>query len=181
MTFWMGVAGIVLSATAALAEESPSPQSAPAAARNAPRVPLRVQVLVTRQQGDKKISSRPYHLFFYSGNASSVFVGNQVPLRFSDKGVQNILFKDVGTKLRCGADPADGNRYEVSLKYEDSFLSAAPVSKVQGGEDDLPVWRMLSGEIRAFMRDGETMQITSAVDPVTGDVVKAEMTLAVLK
>jgi hypothetical protein len=181
MKSWMVVAAAVLSASLALAEESPSSQPTPMP--RGPRTPLRLQVLVTRHQGEKKISSRPYTLQLYSGDqqGATVFVGNQVPLRFSDKGVQTILFKDVGTKLRCLAGPSEGGRYEVSLKYEDSFLAPAQGSGGRAGEDDLPVWRMLSGEIRAYVRDGETTTLSSTVDPVTGDVVKAEMTFTAIK
>jgi hypothetical protein len=119
----------------------------------------------------------------YDGNtmATTVFVGNQVPLRFSDKGVQTILFRDVGVKLRCLAGlMEDDGRYEVAVKVEDSFL-AAPTPASRPAEEDLPVWRTLNAEARLYMRLGDTVPITSTVDPVTGDMVRAEVTLTALK
>ena len=46
---------------------------------------------------------------------------------------------------------------------------------------DVPSFRNFNSAFTALLRDGQTMQYTSATDPVSGEVMKIDVTAAVMK
>ena len=45
----------------------------------------------------------------------------------------------------------------------------------------MPSFRNFNSSFTALLRDGQTMQYTSATDPVSGEVMKIDVTVAVMK
>ena len=78
---------------------------------------LRVQVVLSKYQGDKKISSLPYTLSVNSerGSRASLRMGAQVPIVASTQNLssdgksvtplQTVNYRDVGTNIDCQAYP----------------------------------------------------------------------------
>ena len=148
-----------------------------------PVTALKVQVVFARYQGEKKASSVYYTLPVNADNTTSrVYMGFQVPLRYESKETSgNVVFKNVGTSVSCRAEEADGSRYKLSCGFEQSTLHANGEKPAAEAEPFPPVLRNFNSEASFFLRDGQTSQLTVATDPVSGDVVKVDVTLNVVK
>jgi hypothetical protein len=158
-----------------------------------PLVPLDVQVVVSRFQGDKKISSLPYALAVNANDraTSSIRMGANVPM------VGNMIAKDpngsrpggpamvnyrtVGTNIDCFARTMDDGRFQVNINIDDSWIyenaSTAVVPSIAGE----PVMRSFKSTNTLVMRDGQTRQFTTATDRVSGEVVRVDVTVRVVK
>ncbi len=157
-------------------QKAPKPQG--------PVTALKLQVVFSRYQGEKKVSSVYYTLPVNADNSySRVHVGFQVPLRYESKETSgNVVFKDVGNSVGCRAQPADdGGRFKLDCAFDQSSVHAN--GEKAGAEAGTlpPVLRDFRSEVSFFLRDGQTTQLTAATDPVSGDVVKVDVTLSVVK
>jgi hypothetical protein len=182
-------------------EPVPPPQPIPpgqsAGARKTPApIPLKVTVLLARYQGDKRISSMPYVLGVLAsgwgaGPKTTLRMGVEVPVTttvFGGDGkttpVSSYSYRGVGTNIDCGAtfDEAIPGIFQLALTVSDSSLGLdAPKSGGGGVARDVPSFRNFNSSFTALLRDGQTMQYTSATDPVSGEVMKIDVTAAVMK
>ena len=158
-----------------------------AVAQDKPLVPLKIQLVVSRHNGDKKISSLPYTLWVTANdrNNTAIRMGVQVPIAttvVSKEGVTSpsYQYRDVGTNIDCMAmSQADGS-FLVDLKINDSSLSLD--SKESGPTlKGIPAFRNFGSNFKILLKDGQTAQYASATDPLTGETVKVDVTLNVLK
>ena len=167
-------------------DEAPKPASTEKAA-----TPLRVQVVFTEYDGDKKISSLPYSLLVNAddrGPQAAVRMGLRVPIETSaGAGTKQIQYLDIGTNLDGRADKADDGRFLLKLNVEKSSVytpggSQKPAS-VGGNEisSEQPTIQTFRTQVNLLIRDGQTIQSTVATDPVTGHVLKVDVTLNVIK
>jgi hypothetical protein len=91
-----------------------------------------------------------------------------------------VNYRNVGTNIDCTARSVDDGRFRLELTVDDSSLAAdetnPPFAK------GIPQFRsfLISGET-AVLRDGQTSQLTSATEKVTGEVAKVDVTLNVVK
>lgn len=178
------IASMVLIASAA-----PSPV---ALAQESPKlVPLKVQLVVSRTGVDKKIiSSLPYTLWVTANDKrmTSIRMGVQVPVptttfKDSKEGmapVQSYTYRDVGTNIDCGATSQGDGQFTLEIKLSDSSVSydskdAGP--KVSGS----PAFRNFTSNFSILVKDGQTAQYASATDPVSGETLKVDVTINVLK
>jgi hypothetical protein len=183
-------------------EPQPSPPAAAGQSINrkipAP-VPLRVTVVLSRYQGEKRISSMPYVLGVMAsgyGTApkTTLRMGVEVPVatvKISGDGkaapVSSYSYRDVGTNIDCGAsfDESAPGVFRLSLTIADSSLGLdTPKAGGSAGSSvlpDVPTFRNFNSSFTALLRDGQTMQYTSATDPVTGEVMKIDVSAAVMK
>lgn len=180
---------IAIGATA-LAQEKP--QTAPAqekapvaAARTSeaprPTVPLRVQIVLSRFKGDKKIASFPYTLSLTSNDRTNLRMGIDVPV--ASGGIGH-AYRSVGTNIDCIANFAPGDAYKLNITVEDSSIHLDPKaadSPATGVAQDVPAFRTFKTSVGLILRDGQSGQYTSAVDPISGEVLKIDVTLNVLK
>ena len=185
----------LLTHTAAAAQDKPAPQNAQArpAAQAAPAseslyTPLKMTVVIARYQGDKKISSLPY-VFGVTGNGktTSVRMGSDVPLIVrgskGDLGQQNFSYRSVGTSIDCTAQRDLSGAFALNFTVEDSsiHLDAGQKPGMPAVLDEIPSFRTFRTSFQVMMKDGQTIQHTSVADPVTGEVVRIDLTLNVVK
>jgi hypothetical protein len=150
-------------------------------------VPLKVQLVVSRHAGDKKISSLPYTLWVTANEQRTTYVrmGVQVPVpttMITKEGVTtpSYNYRDVGTNIDCQAvGPTDGF-FSLQIKVNDSSVSfdakdSTPALK------GIPAFRNFTGDFHILLKDGQTAQYASATDPVTGETLRVEATINVLK
>ena len=146
-------------------------------------VQTRLNLVLTRYQGEKRLSSRPYAVLAGSEETSSpsgsLFVGSQIPVRTTGANGPTIAFKDVGVKVNGNVRPLGEGRFRVNIKFDDTSVAGDAKSAGREGGDE--ILRSFASEAVVFLRDGESAPFSSATDPVTGEVVKAEVTLTVLK
>jgi hypothetical protein len=174
------VAVLVLAAMVglAVAQESkpvPSPR---------PQIPLKVQLVISRYQGDKKISNVPYSLWVTTNaGRTSLRMGVQVPI----PSTGGYSLKDVGTNIDCVAEPAaEQGVFMLSLVVTDSSLFPSTAKAVEPEGQKSPGWlpptiRNFTSTFNILLHDGQTAQYTSVTDPVNGEVLKIDATLNVLK
>jgi hypothetical protein len=144
---------------------------------------LKVQVVLSRFQGEKKVSSLPYTLTVTTQKRTSLRMGAQVPVAtLADKASTNFTYKDVGTSIDCSALALKGGRYVLEISIEDSSVypdDARGAASTPLGNP--PSFRSFRSSESIVLADGQSGQFTTATDKVTGEVVKVDVTLTVLK
>src|SRR5216117_1658466 len=80
-----------------------------------PIIPLKVQIVISRYQGEKKVSSLPYTLSVNANlNKTSMRLGSQVPVistsftqataeNKDNKPLQSYQYRQIGTNIDCAA------------------------------------------------------------------------------
>jgi hypothetical protein len=174
----------------------PSPQQPAQAERPAPRIPLEVQIVVAKYQGDRRISSLPYVVSVNTGDRSQLRMGAQVPVQTTAPptvdgkpltgvpiGGGPVAYRDVGTAIDCFAYLNDDGTYRLALTIEDTSVYVDNQATVDGAlkVGDLPVFRTFRSSNNLILRDGQTRQFTAATDRVSGEVIRVEVTLTVVK
>jgi hypothetical protein len=154
-------------------------------------VPLEIEIVISRFQGDKKISSVPYLLAVNAeGGEARLRMGTDVPVyntaftpaggKDAPQALRSYNYRSVGTTITSSARSAPENRFELNLVVEDSSVYTGTEKTVPGGEG-MPVFRSFNSVNTLLLRDGQTRQYTAAVDRVSGEVVKVDVTLKVVK
>jgi hypothetical protein len=152
-------------------------------------IPLKVRVIVSKYQGDKKMSSLPYELTIRSDNIpSNIRMVTQVPVpafgtpqpqtATANKPVGPFNYRDVGTKIDCQAMRLDNGRFVLNVTIEDSAVYPDDQSSQVRG---IPAFRTFRTTNSPILRDGQSTEFTVASDKVTGEVIRAEVTLTVVK
>ncbi len=83
-------------------------------------------------------------------------------------------------RLRRDIRRSRAGLFQLALTVSDSSLGL-DASKGGGVAPDVPSFRNFNSAFTALLRDGQTMQYTSATEPVTGEVMKIDVTAAVMK
>jgi len=153
---------------------------------------LKVQLVLSRFQGEKKVSSLPYTMMVHaddrnrnSGRAT-LRLGTQVPITtMSRQGsdpnaplVPSVQYRDVGTSIDCTVTALEEGKYKVDISMEDSSIDNATGS---GANAAHPAFRSFRTNDAVTLRDGQSAQSFTATDKMTGDVWKVDVTLNVVK
>jgi hypothetical protein len=155
-----------------------------------PPTPLKLDVVFMKFEGQKKVSSVPYTLSLNAdGRQSAVRMGIQVPLATTMKdapGGVAVVYKDVGNNVDCSAQPLEDGRFAVECSLQQSSLysmEGAQRSAWLSGSANVtaPLIRTFSAHARLLLRHGETAPYTIAADPVSGELLKVDITLSVIK
>ena len=163
------------------AQDKPKSSDAPKAEDRVPLpIPLRVQVVFTEFDGDKKIASLPYS---FSVNAderkarpgTQIRDGARIPIYTNTKD-QSLTYLDVGTNIDCSVQSQEDGRYKLVLTVERSSIS-------QEGQTvaNAPVIRSFKAEVNPILKDGQNFESVMATDPVNGHVYRVTVTLTVVK
>ena len=167
-------------------QDRPSPPSRPAL------VSLKMTIVLSRFQGEKKISSLPFTLFVTANDAefTRLRMGTQVPVPttvISGKEmvtpIQSYNYKDVGTNIDCRASSEPDGVYKVLLTVTDSavYFPDKTEAMVASAATGAPAFRNFNSTVDVLLRDGQTVQYTSVADPVSGQTIKLDATLNVMK
>ncbi len=156
-------------------------------------VPLKVIIVLSKYQGEKKVSSLPYELTVRTdGSKASIRMGTQVPTPgfgapnpAADTGkppsrIGPFVMKEVGTNIDCTATSLDSGRFAVTVTIEDSSIyedTQRTESKVSG----VSAVRTFRTTNALVLRDGQSTEFTAAADKINGDVIKASVTLTIVK
>jgi hypothetical protein len=187
---------VLIAAAAASAQEKPDkPADKPAERTASPRrasIPLKLQIVYTRSLGEKKIGSTPYTLSVNAdGRPSRLRMGVEVPIQVAtvkDSAMVQTQYRNVGNNLDCAAEQLDfEERFRVFCTFEHSSVysaegrgSTSSVGDVSMG-NNMPAFRSFKSEANVILRDGQTTQYTVATDPVSGEVLKIDVTLNVVR
>jgi hypothetical protein len=194
--FIRAVAVFFLAVSAAVAQgETQTPSTPPKIAGDPNRVlPVRVQVVVARYQGDKRISSMPYTM---SVNAiptrgvGQIRIGADIPISMGlmpppADGKQaiatpGISYEQIGTQIDCRVTPTDDGRYVLELTVSEKSVypngEGPNVSRPAGN----PPFRSFRTNNTMILKDGQSAEFAAAGDRLTGEIIRVDATLNVLK
>jgi hypothetical protein len=157
--------------------------------------PLKVQVVISRFQGEKKMSSLPYTLSVNAttdprGGAASLRMGARIPvMMMAAPQVEGqplnikagpIQYQDVGTNIDCMVWAMADGRFRVEITIDDT--SIYPDEKdTPGVVRGSPSFRSFRASDAMLLKDGATGQFTTATDKVSGEITKVDVTLTVVK
>ena len=185
------------------AQDPPKPDAAmapgPAAARPKKMpVMLRVQITIARYQAERKLASVPYTVLLTTDDRKvRLRMGVEVPIPVTSfsksddaksSAVTSFQYKNVGTNIDCWAEDRSGDGlFQVLLSVENSSIYSTTEARTAGGLNepglapDRPMFRTFNVSLNPTLRDGQSIQAVASTDPVTGEVVKIDVTLNVVK
>jgi hypothetical protein len=153
---------------------------------------LMIEVVIGRYQGDKRVSSLPYTLAVNTDNTTSrLRMGGQIPIpsttftpAAADKPaapLRSYSYRDIGTNIDCAATPIEDGRYKIALTVEDSSVYGdSDTAKADPTALGAPAFRSFRSNNSLSMRNGQTIEFTTAADRITGEVVKLSVKLTVV-
>lgn len=178
------------------AKDTAKPPDSPPEAKVKSRQPptlLRVQLVVARFQGERKTGSAPYTFLVLAGESRArVRMGVETPISLqtsqseSKVPMASYQYKSVGTNIDCSAEDRGAGLYQLNLSVENSSVHTTeghspggpPESTMAG---DRPLFRSFNAALYLVLRDGQTLQTVASTDPVTGEVVRIDVSLNVVK
>jgi hypothetical protein len=173
----------------------------PAERGGMPGSTVRVSLVIARYQGDRKVASLPYTLVVGTGGARTrmrMGVDTPIPVTSFAPGPEpggskpptSFQYKNVGTNVDCAVwerrrlseAGQPETVYRLSLSVENSSAFSGPDARAAvGGVEGAPLFRRFETAIDVGLHDGQTLQTIASTDPVTGEVVKIDVTLNVVK
>jgi len=159
--------------------------SAGSAVADATKPMLRIQLVVSRFEDEKKRGSLPYTFVVMPSMANTMHIrfGVEAPVpspNFSgDPGKPGpVEYRNLGTNIDCyNVRDLSGGRYQFDVNVQNS----AALPGEDPTKDSRPLFRRFETSFTAVLRDGQSMQTIASTNPVTGEVVKIDVTLNVLR
>ena len=152
--------------------------------------------MVTRYQGDKKISSMPYMLAVNAnklGQAGPALLrmGAKVPVPTIAAPPGNpagpagpmpgpVNYQDIGTNIDCTAKVVDPG-FELRISVSDTSVYANIQDNATPTVGNMPVFRSYQSTNTLVLKDGQSREFTAATDRVSGEVIRIGVTLRVVK
>jgi hypothetical protein len=161
-------------------------------AREEKPIPVKVQIVFSEFDGEKKIRSLPYTAMIIVDHGpewAKLRVGTRIPLFVG--GQNGMQYIEVGTNIDCRAHRITDSNFDVQLSFERSWVDGDVLLPFNSttqqtpapslSEFKEPVIHQFKAELNLAMRDGQTIESTIGTDPVTGRVSKIELTFALVK
>lgn len=158
--------------------------------------PVKATIVFTEYEADKKTKSLPYTIYINAPDASEVRsqwvrmrVGSRVPV-YTGGSTGNMTYLDVGTNIDARAAHTPEGHFLLNLTLERSWAEGYTLVPVQrppeqmdphAGSFQEPIIRNFRSELDLKVREGQTLETTMATDPVSGKVMKVEVSLSVVK
>ena len=194
-SFLTTVFAVILLAAAipAPVETQSADQTAKPALPPPPAVTLKVTVSISRWEGEKRVANAPFVLTVVpsdgqrarvgsDGEYTTIQMGSDYPLPVpvlsearNNQPATTVSYRAIGTNVSAAARPVDDGRFDVMVSVQDT-----QVDKPQAGMTN-PRFQTFKSTNRLVMRDGQTTQYTVATDTVTGQVVKLDVTMNIMK
>ena len=161
------------------AQDNPKAAAAPKSdERTGAVTPLRVQVVFSEYDGEKKVSSLPYSFTVNADErrarpGSQIRNGARIPI---STGKDQFTYLDIGTNLDCSATLQEDGRYKLQMALERSSISPESAS---GSAN--PIVRQFRADMNPVLKDGQSIESVVSTDPLNGHVYRVSVTLNVAK
>ena len=185
---------VAMSAPLQLGAVSQVPQLLPPGGQAGAGVPVTLQltVVISRFNGEKQVGSLPFMLMVIpgadrDGNQTNLQTGANVPVPQTTFGENKLpqmsySYRQFGTNISSSASTVDAGVFNVSLTVTDSqLLSDAPDQAQYAGNLRLPRYQSFTSSNRLILRDRQNVQYTAATDKTSGEVIKLDVRLIVIK
>jgi hypothetical protein len=181
-------AALCLPSLKAVAQDKPQEKSK-SDDKPRPSVPIKVQIVFSEFDGDKKISSMPYSFMVIAdermgGNYStSLRTGVRVPVEVGSKDQQTI-YMDIGSNIDCGIRSEEDGRFRLMLTVDRSALypnKSAEGERMVANPNGQPVIRQFRTSENLVLKDGQTSENIMSTDPLNGHTLRVSVTINVLK
>lgn len=180
------------------AQEKPKPKEPDSEEFRLSLASLKVQVVFTEYEGDRKLKSLPYSFLLTTRTRddrpeAKIRVGSRVPVYTGAGEHGSMTYIDVGTNIDSWAEGVAPGQYRVHLYLERSWvegdvlvpLEKAPATSSSGeshaSQFREPIIRQYKAELTPILKDGQSLETNLATDPLSGRVVKLEVSISVLK
>lgn len=154
-----------------------------------PSIPIRVQIVFTEFDGDKKISSMPYSFMAVADEkmggyySTSLRTGVRVPVEMGSKDQQTI-YMDIGSNIDCGIRSEEDGRFHVYLIFDRSALypnKSAEGERLVANPNGQPLIRQFRTSENLILKDGQTSENIMSTDPHSGHTLRVSVTINVQK
>ena len=152
-----------------------------------PSVPVKVQLVFSEYDGDKKISSMPYVFAVVSNergiDGTSLRLGVRVPIETDGKD-QKTTYMDIGANIDCRVKIEDDGRFAVSLVMDRSTLypnKSSEGERLVNEPNGLPLIHQFRTNVNLLLKDGQTNETMASTDPLNGHTMRVSVTLNVQK
>lgn len=150
-------------------------------------VPVKVQLVFTEYDGDKKVSSMPYVLAVLANergvDGTSLRVGVRVPIETDGKD-QKTTYLDVGSNIDCRMKIEAEGRFGVYLTMDRSALypnKSAEGERLVSEPNGLPLVHQFRTNVNLLLKDGQTAEGMLSTDPLNGHTMRVSVTITVQK
>ena len=157
-----------------------------AKAPEAPPVPLKVTVSISRYEGEKRTANLPFVLWVNTGGNATIQMGSDVPVPQAVttkegavmNSAQTYTYRSLGTNITVSATVLGDGLYRLQVDVNDS-----QVFRMTGaGATQLgPIYQNFRSSNSPILRDGQTVQFAVATDKTSGEVVKLDVALNLVK
>ena len=153
------------------------------------RASLKVQVVFTEYEGDKKLKSLPYSFLVTTHTRDTwpeakIRVGSRVPV-YTGGEHGSMTYMDVGTNIDCRAEAVAEGQYRIYLNLERSWVEGDVLVTVEKAAPPQafrePVVRQYRTELSPILKDGQSVETSLATDPLSGKIVKIEVSVSLAK
>jgi len=157
--------------------------------------PIKVQIVFTEFEGDKKTKSLPYVMYMNAPDASELRAG-WVKFRIGSRlpvyvGKNEMQYMDVGTNVDARSAYTGDGHVLLQMTLERSWVEgevSVPMTKSDGSPSDPsgghfqePIVRGFKSELDLKLREGQPVEGNMATDPISGKVLKVEISFTVVK
>jgi hypothetical protein len=156
---------------------------------------IKLQIVFAEFDGDKKVKSLPYVMYVNAPEATDVKlqwdklrIGSRIPVYTGNSQMQ---YQDVGTNIDVRSAFADDGHLLLQLDLERSWVEgdvSVPITKADAASSDTssghfrePIIRSFRSELYLKVREGQPVESTVATDPISGKMVKVEISFTVAK
>jgi hypothetical protein len=156
---------------------------------------IKLQIVFAEFDADKKVKSLPYVMYVNAPNAAELKqgwdklrIGSRIPVYTGNNQMQ---YQDVGTNIDARSAYAADGHLLLQLDLERSWVEgdvSVPITKSDAASSDTasghfrePIIRSFRSEFYLKLREGQPVESTVATDPISGKVVKVEISFTVVK
>jgi hypothetical protein len=152
--------------------------------------PIKVQIVFTEFDGEKKISSMPYSFVVIADEkvggrdySTRLRTGIRVPIETDTKD-QKSSFLDIGTNIDCGVKAEDDGHFHLYLTFDRSTLypnKSTEGERLVANPGGLPLVRQFRTDESLVLKDGQTSENLLSTDPLNGHTLRVSVTINVQK
>ncbi|MHB8502987.1 MAG: hypothetical protein ACYDCG_14550 [Candidatus Acidiferrales bacterium] len=156
---------------------------------------IKLQIVFAEFDADKKVKSLPYVMYMNAPDAAEIKpgwdklrIGSRIPVYTGNSQMQ---YQDVGTNIDARSAYADDGHLLLQLDLERSWVEgdvSVPITKADAASSDTssghfrePIIRSFRSELYLKLREGQPVESTVATDPISGKIMKVEISFTVVK